>query len=391
MKLCNNNECTGCSACVSACPQNALELKKDSKGFLRPVIDTEKCIGCEICTNVCQKLLRHMMKDNHKSSFYLAYAAKLKDEQKRMQSQSGGLFTALAETILEKGGIVYGAGFDGNNHIKHFRITELDELNKLKGSKYVQSDINNCFQRIISDLNEGKAVLFSGTPCQVAGIESLLDFKKIDISNFYSCDLICHGVPSPAIYELYISWLESINNASITYFNFRDKMVNGWKNHLETYRFSLPEFLCDENKKVVSNIYSDLFYSNLTLGEACEKCKYASRNRPGDLTMADCWGIEKIKPDLWNDNKGISVCLIQTKKGEYLFDMAKNKMDCFMINAEDYSQPNLAHATSVPCQKIRFWNDFSKMPFDKLLKKYTVHGGIRFKIKRKILKKLKKW
>lgn len=385
MKLCDNKECTGCSACVTICPQKAIFLEYNERGFLVPIIDENKCTNCNMCTRVCEKLKNHLDKEEHKSHFYLAYANKLKDNKKRMKSQSGGLFTGLAETILMKNGIVYGAGFDKDNHVKHSRITKLEELDNLKGSKYVQSDINNIFELIIEDIKKNKIVLFSGTPCQVAGIESLLDTIKISKENFYSCDMICHGVPSPKVYEKYLELLEKKKGAKIKKFNFRDKAVSGWHDHIETYIFE------NNYNKNTNNIYCDIFYSNLALRESCENCKYAKKNRPGDLTMGDCWGIEKINPNLWNDNKGISICLIQTRHGKKLFDMAKNKFDIFKIDAKNYTQVNMEHPSYTPYQKNNFWNDYKKMSFNKLLKKYTIYGGIRFKFKRKILKKFKRW
>ena len=385
-KLCNRNECTGCSACVNVCPKKAITLQYDDRGFLSPVVDEKKCINCNMCTRLCEKLKNHMNDDKRKKSFYKVYACKLKDEKKRMQSQSGGLFTALAETILEENGVVYGAGIDENNHVKHFRITKMEELGILKGSKYVQSDINNSFKMVIKDLQSNKAVLFSGTPCQVAGIESLLDFKKINKEKFYSCDLICHGVPSPKVYENYISFLETRKGDKIKKFNFRDKDVNGWKEHVETYRFENSL-----DNRIASKLYCELFYSNLILRKSCESCKYASKKRPGDITMADFWGIEKINPELWNDNKGISACLIQTNHGEHLFELAKDKLDVYEIKSKKYTQNNMEHPSYTPYQKDNFWNDYKMLSFEKLLKKYTTYGGIKFKIKRKIYKKLNRW
>lgn len=393
MKLCSREECTGCSACINVCPKKAISLQYDERGFLRPIVDESRCVNCNICSKLCEKLKQHMLEANHSTNFFQAFACKIKDDKKRMQSQSGGLFAALAETIIEKEGVVYGAGFDKNHHVQHFRITALDELNKIKGSKYVQSDINNSFESIINDLNNKKIVLFSGTPCQVAGIETLLDYKKIDKDNFFSCDLICHGVPSPKVYENFICLLEENKGAKIKEFNFRDKVVNGWKSHVETYRFQHGRFQQgdEHGDKIVTTIYGDLFYSNLALRQSCEHCKYASKNRPGDLTMADCWGIEKIKPDLWNDNKGISICLIQTQQGKKLFEMSNDKLDIYEIDAKTYSQPNMEHSSSVPYQKEHFWKDYKKMKFDKFMKKYTIYGGKKFKLKRKLLRLINRW
>ncbi len=385
MILCNKNECTGCSACASICPKKAISLETDEKGFLYPKIDNNKCINCGMCSKMCEKLNNYMSEENHNKCFYESYAVKLKDDKKREKSQSGGLFTALAETILEKNGVVYGASLDEKKYVRHIRISTQDELEQLKGSKYVQSEIGNAFNNIITDLKNDKYVLFSGTPCQVAGIETLLLMKKINKEKFYSCDLICHGVPSPKIYKDFINFLEIKKGSKIKKFNFRDKNINGWHNHVESYCYE------NDNSTIVSNIYSDLFYSNLTLRKSCEKCKYASNNRAGDITMGDCWGIEKINPNLWNDNKGISIALIQTKHGLELFNLAKDKIDIYLIESKNYTQPNMKKPSFVPYNKNQFWKDYLRLPFEKILKKYTIYGGIKFKIKRKILKKIKRW
>lgn len=384
MSLCKQEDCTGCTACMTACPKNAISMEYNENGFLYPKIDKKKCIDCGICTKVCEKLRNHMLEKEHNCNYFKVYAIKLKDDKKRMESQSGGLFTALAETILEKKGVVYGAGFDEKLHVKHMRIDNIDELYKLKNSKYVQSDVNNVFSQIIMDLNNDKFVLFSGTSCQVAGIEALLDFKNINKEKFYSCDLICHGVPSPIIYEKYLSFLEEKNSDKIKEFNFRDKKVNGWHNHVETYRFQKLE------QKRISRVYTELFYSNMCLRDSCDKCKYASMNRAGDITIGDCWGIEKTNPELWNDNKGISVALLQTSKGENLINLSRDKIDIKEID-NNYKQINMVHPSKVSTQKEKFWKDYKKLSFEKLLKKYTCYGGIKFKIKRKILMKMKKW
>lgn len=381
MVLCCENNCTGCSACLSVCPKGAITMEYNERGFLYPKVDANKCVKCGICSKVCSKL----EKKDFFEEYHKAYAVKLKSNVKRLNSQSGGLFTSFAETIIENGGIVYGAGFDAFNHVRHLRISTTDGIDNLKKSKYVQSYIDDTYKNVISDLKNGKIVLFSGTPCQVAGIESCLRVRNISMDNFYSCDFICHGVPSPKLYEKYLEFLEK-KNGKIKTFCFRDKKVNGWHDHFESYVLDN-----NEEEKKISCVYSDIFSSNLALRKSCETCQYASKNRPSDITMGDCWGIEKIKPDLWNDNLGVSVCLIQTKKGLELFEMSKSKLDYFEIDSANYSQPNLLAPSTVPYQKENFWNDYIKISFEKLLKKYSVYGGIIFKIKRRILKKIRKW
>ena len=197
-------------------------------------------------------------------------------------------------------------------------------------------------------------------------------------------------MPSPKIYENYLEFLEQNRGAKIEKFIFRDKNLNGWHHHVESYFFEQEKGAKKPNEKVVSYTYSDLFYTELTLRTSCESCKYASKNRPGDITMADCWGIEKIKPDLWNDDIGISVCLIQTKRGEELFKLAKEKLDTYKLDEKTYSQRNLEQPTATPKQTARFWKDYKKLDFEKLLQKYTIYGGEQYARRKKWMKRLKK-
>lgn len=383
-KLCEKNKCTGCGGCVNICPQKAITLYEDNKGFLYPKIDEKKCINCGLCSKYTTNLEKYMNTTEHNKKAEKFYACKLKDDDDRYSSQSGGLFTALAHYVLKNNGVVYGCAYTESFKVKHIKIENLKDLNKLKGSKYVQSDIKDCYVSIENDLLSKKIVLFAGTPCQVAGIENYLNMKKINKELFYSCDLICHGVPSPKVYSDYLNFMEEKYNSKIVKVNLRDKSIGGWHNHIESLEF-------ENGKKYFGKIYVDLFYSNLTLRDSCENCNYTSLNRSGDITMADCWGIEKKYPNLWNDNKGISLAMIQTSKGEKLFSEIEKEIDFKEINIEDCMQPQLIHATKVPYFKIQFWKEYNSKKFKYILKKYTPYGGLKFKIKRKIMKKIKKW
>ena len=384
MKLCDRKHCSGCKACISVCPVNAINMQLDERGFLYPRINEEQCIKCGLCDRLIDTLSLHLKSHEHVNEPIIAYAVKNKNEEKREKSQSGGLFCALAENIINQNGVVYGAGYGEDFSVQHMRISKISNLYKLNGSKYVQSNLNNCLENIIADLKNNMKVLFSGTPCQVAGIESLLKVKKIDCTNFYSCDFICHGVPSPLVYRDFLNFISKKYNSNIIKVNLRDKNEGGWHNHVETIEFK-------NSKKHTGKIYVNLFYSNLCLRESCENCLYTHINRPADITMADCWGIEKKYPELWNDNKGISLALIQTSKGEKFFDSIKNSLDKVELMKDVYMQPQLMHPSFVPVQKNNFWKFYKRNDFEKSLRKYTEYGGIKFKIKRKILKMLKKW
>ncbi|MBQ8230758.1 MAG: Coenzyme F420 hydrogenase/dehydrogenase, beta subunit C-terminal domain [Lachnospiraceae bacterium] len=380
--LCKSTECTGCTACMAICPVDAIEMKYNEQGFLYPSVDEMKCIYCGACNLVVQKLDHHMEEETHKEPPIHYYAARLCDETERMRSQSGGLFYALASMIIQSGGLVYGCAYLENFHVGHTVAATMEELQKMRGSKYVQSDMRNCYRQIEQNLKAGKEVLFSGTPCQCAGIEAYLEQKRVSKDKFYSCDIICHGVPSPGIFEQYLKLMEAKYQGKLERVNLRDKAAASWHNPIEKLVF-------DNNTVYQGTLFGELFYSNLAQRMCCQTCKYTTINRPSDITIGDCWGIEKIHPELWNDETGISVALIQTKKGEKLFERAMSYLD--VIELPSYTQPQLENPAVVPKQKERFWRDYQKLSFECLLKKYTSYGGIRLKIKRKLLRIMNKW
>lgn len=380
--LCTHEDCTGCTACQTVCPVNAIEMREDACGFLYPEIDAEKCVQCGACAAVVQKLANHMQEDEHHESPIQYYAVKLKDDTQRMNSQSGGLFYAMAESVIQRNGVVYGCAYVEDFHVAHIRVETVTELQRLRGSKYVQSDMGDCFSLVAKDLQNNKYVLFSGTPCQCAGIEAYLQQKKINTDCFFSCDVICHGVPSPGAFGKYLAFMEQKFGAKAEYVNLRDKKAVDWHAHLEKLRFM-------NGKTYTGDIWTECFYSGLMLRQSCENCRYTNLNRPSDITIGDCWGIEKEYPDLWNDEKGISVAIIQTFKGLNLFRMAEEKIDTQALVS--YTQPQLCHSSPVPKQKQRFWTDYQKLDFEELLKKYTSYGGLKLKLKRKFLRLVGRW
>lgn len=241
------NHCSACGACEQICPKNAVELKENDRGFLYPVIDEEKCINCGICVKVCE-----CYSETPKADKLNVYAVRHKDLEQQMNSRSGGLFTALAEVVLDRSGVCYGAAVCGDLVVRQTRITEKSELYKLQGSKYVQSSVEESFKEVEKDLKKGLLVLYSGTSCAVDGLKRYLTQKKADTSKLVTCDLICHGVPSPLMYRENLKRLEKQNGSGITDVDFRNKKKYGWTAHVETYRFQNGEEL-DEA------FYTDLF------------------------------------------------------------------------------------------------------------------------------------
>jgi coenzyme F420-reducing hydrogenase beta subunit len=386
LKICNENQCTGCTACASICPEQSIKMIINEQGFNYPVINKNMCISCGSCDNVISVLDNHMKTGEHAVLPRKSYAVRLKDANERMESQSGGAFFAIAKSIITSGGVVYGCAYDPSLNVKHIRVDNVENINQLRGSKYVQSDLNDCYWMIKKDLVSERVVLFSGTPCQCAGLLAFVKAKNLDSTNLYTCDIICHGVPSPKVYTDYISFMEGKAGKKIRVINLRDKYEGGWRNHVDSVIYQ-------DGEKRVGKTYVDLFYSNFALRRSCEACQYTSQNRPADITLADCWGINKIRPGLWNDNKGISMVLLQTTKGDILFNEIREEqiLDCEELKQGELIQPQMMHSSPIPYQKERFWKDYGELSFEKILKKYTEYGGLKFKIKRRVLKELHKW
>ena len=233
IKILDPSQCCGCTACASICAHDAITMEPDKLGFLYPVVDTEKCTGCGLCEKVCA------FHENYDKSLNLplpdAYAARHKDMAEVETSRSGAAFIAISDYILENGGVVYGAGYTDHFRVVHKRATTKEQRNEFKGSKYVQSDLSGVFRQVKQDLRAGLTVLFSGTPCQTAGLHSYVGKKLRE--NLFLVDIVCHGVPSPFIWRDYISYLEKKHDSEICYVNFRDKDMFGWHAHKETFKF----------------------------------------------------------------------------------------------------------------------------------------------------------
>ena len=306
--ICSRNICTGCGACEQKCPQCAISMEYDSEGFVYPVINFEKCISCGLCTKICP--VANKQKDRpEKPSAYVAINL---DEDVRKNSSSGGMFTYFAKKILSENGVVFGAGFDSNMKVVHKYCESTEGLVELRGSKYVQSEIGNSYKFAEDFLKSGKKVLFTGTPCQIGGLYAYL---KKDYDNLYTLDFICHGVPSPKVWEKYLAEKEKEANSKATSVNFRDK-TKGW----QSYSLKIDFENGTRYRQSSSNdMYLKGFIQDLYLRPSCSTCSFKHLNRQSDITLADFWGIEKTLPE-YNDKKGTSLLLMHSKKSEYLLE-----------------------------------------------------------------------
>lgn len=266
--------------------------------------------------------------------------------------------------------------------MKHIRVSNLSCLTRLQGSKYVQSEVGKIFLLVEQDIRAGRMILFSATSCVIDGLNRYLRLKKLDQSKVYTCDLVCHGVVSPLMYRENLKRIEGVSHKKVRAVNFRNKKF-GWNSHVETYTL-------EDGTALDERYYAELFYSHVALRECCYNCRYLDLSeKPADITMADFWGIEKILPDWKDDNKGISLAAVRSKKGLELLKIANLKI-C-EVQTESVLNDNRKDAIKKPKIHEIFWQDFFQKGYEYCLKKYTIYGGVPFKVKRKILKYLHKW
>lgn len=319
VEICHHNDCTGCTACASVCPKHAILMEKDEWGFPRPQIDASLCVDCGGCRKVCPALQLPQRKERLPEELF--YAAYHKDESVRMQSSSGGAFSALASTVLRRGGVVCAAAFDESyKSVRHIIITAEEELPALRASKYLQSDMSGVMQAVREKLRAGREVLFVGTPCQVAGLHM---FLKKEYETLTTVDIVCHGVPSPRIYQDYVAWLEHRRGSRLTGYTFRDKRWSWW-------RFNMKAAFLDGGAyygKWESDPYYRGFLNDYFLRECCYSCKFSKHERYSDITLSDFWGYSATDGGFPDDDKGISMCMCNTVKGQNLFHQSAQLLE----------------------------------------------------------------
>lgn len=355
-----DRKCVGCGACKAVCTQNAISLHPDVEGFLKASIDTSKCVECGMCYKACSAL-----NEPYKTEVKETFAFKAEDEL-RKKSASGGAFAALAVNILEDGGVCYGAAVNNDFSVSHVRCANMCDLSKLQGTKYVQSDMSECFESIKNDLSSGLKVLFSGTPCQVDSLRTYVNAKKINDEKLYLCDIICHGVPAPAVFKDFISWLENHYNSSVKSYEFRSKKIS-WRGNSCFVTFADGREL--KNDRFASS-FMNVYYSGRITRESCYECKYTSLERVSDLTISDFWGIENTLPE-FEDALGVSMIMVNTDKGQKLFDSIEGQKETADITKAKQSQ--LHKPCDKPCDREENRQLYLNQGVYTLVKK---HGGI---------------
>lgn len=372
----DKSNCCGCTACYSICPHNAITMIPDGMGFLYPQVDLQKCTDCGLCEKVCAF---HPDYDNTNNiDVPDVYAVRHKDMEEIKTSRSGAVFIALSDWVLEQGGVVYGAGYDEHFRVVHQRAVNKLERNVFKGSKYVQSDLKDTFIQIRKDLKNGLKVMFSGTPCQTSGLYSYLKEVRQSMTNLFIVDLVCHGVPSPYIWRDYIDYIERKYKEQVAKVDFRDKSKLGWSDHKES-------FVLRTGKYIIRSTYTDLFYKHVMFRHSCGICHFANLQRPSDVTIADFWGWEKVDKLINSDNKGVSLLLVNTKKGKLLIDNIIDKVFIIKTDINNCLQPNLQHPSIISSQRDAFEIDYITKGFVYCGKKYGNLG-----LKNEIFEFLKK-
>ena len=355
-------ECCGCTACKHICPTRAIEMESDQEGFLYPLIDQNLCIDCGRCKEVCAFQNGYDTLKNLKPP--KVYAAKHKKENIRMSSTSGGVFTAISDHVLENSGVVFGVAFDENMNAVHRMAKTSDERDMFKGSKYVQSDLKNVYPEIKQLISKGVQVLFTGTPCQTAGLKRFL--SNDNTGNLILCDIVCYGTPSPLLWREHIKHLEKKENCKIIDYYCRHK-VKGWHAHNEMVIYKNGK---EDYESILSQKHKNLFHSHNILRPACHNCKYTNLERPSDITIADFWGIEKHMPE-FDDNKGVSLLLVNTSTGQKLLENIKQNLILKESNTQDCLQPQLNEPSKPSHDRSKFWKDYETRGYEYVVKKYA--------------------
>lgn len=369
--ICNTAQCTGCGACYSSCPHQAIRMNVSNDGFLRPVINNENCANCGLCIATCPV--------NHpadKIEPLAAYMAWTKDEKMRSGSSSGGVFPAIASFILQRGGVVFGAAYDDSMNVCHKCIENVNQLPQLQSSKYVQSDINETFKQAKVFLAEGREVYFVGTPCQIAGLRKYL---RKDYPNLLISDFVCHGCPSNDLFQKQIRSFENQFHDKVIGFNFRSKkrFGQGYDCYL-TLRSKGHKSL---NAELVPYFYG--FWRNISLRDCCYQCQYAISGRVSDITLGDFWTVKKYHKGI-RTSKGISLCLTNTPRGDRVLKSIPNLVLADeSIEIAVKSQGHLRHSVKMPPKHRSFVNSYSELSWDDFCRDY-LNPPSSYRLKMKI-------
>lgn len=380
ISITEKKDCCGCDACVQCCPKNCISMSIDEEGFKYPIVNLSQCIDCSLCEKVCP-----MLAETTKKQPLNCYASYCRDEEIRRDSSSGGIFTVLATKVISEGGVVFGARFDKDWSVCHDYTDTLDGLVAFRGSKYLQSNIDDSFRKVREFLMQGRKVLFSGTPCQIAGLHGYL---RRHYDNLLTVDFVCHGVPSPKVWQDYLMTLRctscaeagknseslSLKRMPPTGISFRDKQL-GWKKYGIHFKMSpgkgdknTESALCanhDFFQPFTENPYMEVFLSNLSLRPACYNCPSKGFTSGSDITLGDFWGIEHIDHAI-DDDKGVSLLFIHNNTVKKMLDEAGVFLKEEPFDEAVHYNPSVLESVAEPAYRAYFFkklnstHDFSK-------------------------------
>lgn len=356
----DKTKCCGCTACVNVCPKNCIIMKEDNEGFLYPYVNIGVCINCQLCEKVCPILNNKEEVENHNQKAAIVAS---RDKEILRQSTSGGAFTAIAEYVIKQGGIVFGVEMQENFKVRHICIQNSELLYKFRNSKYVQSDLGKTFLEVKKQLETGRIVCFSGTPCQ---IEGLLNYLVESYENLILVDVVCRSVPSPGVWKKYTEWLTE-KYGDIKSIRFRDKTLG--------YQFSTMEVVPEKGNVIRNGIESDLwlrmFFSGMIIRPSCSKCKFRKRYRRSDFTIWDCFNVADLTSDI-DEKLGATRVLIHSEKGAKIFDNIKDKYDYIECKAESLVEGmrELSISPRVNPNKNEFFMDFHCLGMEELMNKW---------------------
>lgn len=381
IQLCPQERCTGCSACAGACNKNAISFSENCEGFLYPKIDYSACVSCSLCQKSCPVLFPVDTSDKG-----VCYAAWSLDMDIRTHSSSGGMFSEFARYIILQGGMVVGASLDDTTGlVHHIIIDKVEELYKIQGSKYVQSIISADILKLVKTaLRNGQKILFTGTPCQIAGIISLTKNPK----NLFTLDVVCHGVPSPKWFK---KIHESVRHRIKGFVNYNFRMLSNWS-VCTNVNVNVNGIIRNYGLNGFETCYQDAFLKGYLHRENCYQCRYANTNRVADISVADFWGIGSKKPITDEHKLGCSMLLVNSEKGQLLFEGIKDRIYAELrdINETiDAGNDQLKIPSRRPLERDFFYLDAYSMPISELIAKYglnynkvpSLKSRIKFKIK----------
>ena len=367
--------CSSCAACANICARNAISMQLNAEGFYRPIIDAEKCVECGACERTCP-WNKAVENPNVAEVSPKTVAAFAKDESIRLQSSSGGIFTILAECILDDGGVVVGVAQLDKVHFGHIVVDNKADLAKLRGSKYVQADVGLVYREVRRLLKAGRKVLFSGTPCQVAGLYAVLG-NAATSADLFTVDIVCHGSPSVMVFEKYVMEIEKDKSALVKSTRFRDKR-NGWRLYSMTSSLNTISGECFQISETLrNNRFMRVFLQNICLNTSCADCLYGKLPRIADISLGDYWNIAQVHPQM-DDDKGTSVVLLNSAHGRELFDSVTDKVaQCeSSVEASIAGNPCIVYSSKPHPKRAEFFANLDKYSLNQLVKKYCPYPSV---------------